>query len=432
MWCNPPALHTALSTDHGQKNIRRSLNYFERMNSPALPQALAKLPANFQRSSKYCSAPQCVFSHTNPGQPARTSQGASHCTFCARNLAGLLAIETAEGGRSVVQRALEIFARKDTGVLRKAWDRLSADFKEGQDSFEAWLKQEKAKQEGKRFEAKVMLDAQRNMLAEDPLLMRERQAMWEEDFVRIAQEAEQRDPLRHQSKKHAGDIVGAQGPTWVLQQPQWRCPHEDAAAHHSKEHCPLQHGYMCTQHAWQCDMNSTNKPPIPVCRVCTEGYRPTDNRPSGRLYFSKLLDLGADKDRLQVYLHDFDRWLAAQPADQRPEQEKWRWHDIPRDLHPQRKASIAKAQKEAEARKRAHNAAKMRRTEANKKTKNKQNSSSKSSASQLFEDESSSSVSPPTLRKLKASPLKDDKRSAKKVKKDKTKAKDCEDVTSYA
>jgi hypothetical protein len=79
---------------------------FERMASPALEAALAKLPADFQMTGKYCIAPDCIFSCAEVGKRMRTSGDKKYCLFCSRGPQGRLTAEKSGTGLEALRRCL--------------------------------------------------------------------------------------------------------------------------------------------------------------------------------------------------------------------------------------------------------------------------------------------------------------------------------------
>eukprot|EP00435_Cladocopium_sp_Y103_P037662 s3697_g10.t1 len=350
MWCDSTKLQAALATAAGRGRIQGSLNAFERLSSAALPLAVAKLPATFHRSSQFCTAPGCVFSQARPGEPAQT-QGALHCTWCARDAGGQLAAESTAAGCVALQTALNCFSRKATDVLQVAWRRLSTEFTGGCETFEVW--------EREKVAAKRRPREQRRMLAADPLLQRERAGMWAEDFQRLKEEPPAPRSL------NAGDVLRADGPHWVLCKPAWRCFHQfflDTPTHQEK-FCPLKAGLMCGSHEWKCEMNSRQTPSPPVCRICAHGFAESDRQPAYYDISRAGQQFAASASECLAAFHaNFDAWLAAQPPAKQESCEKLRWLSVPRAVQET-------AQREAAAAKRAAAAAKRQATEANRDAK---------------------------------------------------------------
>ena len=341
MWCDASALQAAQATSDGRGSIHRQLNTFERLASPALAQALAKLPAAFQRSCQYCTAPQCMFGHSRPGGPAQTPAGVTHCIFCARDATGQLVAEGTKAGRRALNLALHAFADKGTtaAVLDNAWGRLSEDFKEGCISFQALCQhrtakqkaehnrqkaERKAKRKAEREVAKARLEARRRRADQKQAAERERQA-------RLAgwQDAGSSDRPRQ-----PGDILRIQGKHYILKQPPWACGHQRQFGAHAIEDCPLNEGHMCPHHYWKCPRATTRKPSPPSCRICVEGFRPTDRQPEYTDQCPPFRHLQRDEERLEAYLADHDLWCAAQPEDRRSQAQEHRWQTVPSQLWP--------------------------------------------------------------------------------------------------
>lgn len=298
LWCDPAKLEDALASETGRQRLRQGLNAFERRGGEALALARAKLPADFQGGQELCTALGCCFSRTAPGRAAQTNEKGT-CSFCTFTHKGNLVAEVSDFSRRNLQQSLGAFAQKHPGVLQKAWQRLSADFKQGCEHFAAWKAQHQA-------EKRHLHREQQAMAAEDHrqrrVLQRENQAMWLEDFKR-AQRC-------HPEAEHDGGKLGAKGPYWILKMPRPTCghPHDDPTA-------------------WRSEMNTARPPPCPPCRICTHGYRATDPRPIyGSHYFppgvhdSALVWNSKPEEEKQAYLkyqRDLDFWEEAQPKEDR-------------------------------------------------------------------------------------------------------------------
>lgn len=336
MWCDASALQTAQATARGQQCINRSLNAFDRLASPALAQALARLPVAFKHSSKYCAAPQCVFSHSNPGQPARTQPGAAHCIFCAQNAAGQLAAEEAEAGRQTLNRSLSFFAGKQTfaTVLDKAWERLSEDFREGCSSFQARTAKQKADRERQKTERESRRAAEREKAKANLEAQQRKEQQRRLERERQARLAGWQDAGSSDRPRQPGDILRIQGKHYILKQPPWACGHQRQFGAHAIEDCPLNEGHMCPHHDWKCSRATTRKPSPPSCRICVEGFRPTDRQPEYTDQCPPFRHLQRDEERLEAYLADHDVWCTTQPEDRRSQAQEHRWQTVPSQLWP--------------------------------------------------------------------------------------------------
>ena len=123
MWCNREKFSKALATSAGRARIHTALNQLQRAASPALNDALQKLPPDFVRKNKYCTSPGCCFSRGAPGKPAQVDHGAN-CSFCTFE-GGRLAAESSPSGRANLWNSLAIFLKKNKHVLSKASARIS-------------------------------------------------------------------------------------------------------------------------------------------------------------------------------------------------------------------------------------------------------------------------------------------------------------------
>lgn len=350
MWCSATSLPQALETDQGQRTIRRALNEFERLGSPALQPALAKLPASFQRTARQCLGPNCVFSRIKPGQPARAPEGGTRCILCDRGPDGRLLAETTEAGRKALECLISEFLNnygKYRIVWDQAWARLSEECKEGCADIVEWSFRQRDKHEAARRETKVTLHSQRRMLAADPLLQRERLGMWAEDFHRARREQSD-DKSTQPLDAPVGHALLAHGAEWVLRKPAWTCTHQARFSRcpNDGKDCPLKSGYMCGSHWWTCPMNSAEPPALPMCRVCTEGFRASDTQPLYGELCQTVRHLPTDEARLAAYLADFDLWMAKQPDRARAELCRWfdvPWKQLPPEVQESRRAETPAA-----------------------------------------------------------------------------------------
>ena len=365
MWCAATSLPQALETAQGQRTFRRALNEFERLDSPALQPALAKLPASFQRAAYRCLGPNCVFSHTEPGQPAHAPGGGTRCILCDRGPDGRLLAETTEAGRKALERLISEFTNnygKYRIVWDQAWARLSEECKEGCSDIIEWSCPQSDKHEAARWQAKDTLHSQRRMLAADPLLQRERLGMWAEDFHRVRREQNDEWEKSKQTPapdRPAGHALHARGARWVLRKPDWTCTHQAwfSRCPINRKDCPLKSGYMCDSHTWTCLMNSAKPPALPMCRICTEGFQASDTQPLYEELCRTVKHLPTDAARLAAYLANFDLWVAKQPDRARAELCRWRqvpWKQLPPEVQESRRAEtpaarVKRQREEAEA-----------------------------------------------------------------------------------
>ena len=169
LWCDPAKLQAALGTEAGRQRIHQALDAFQRLQCEALALALAKLPVDFSRAQKLCIAPGCCFSRAAPGRAARVTDDQQTCAFCTFTHEGTLLAETTGHGHRNLQQSLGVFAQRNQGVLQQAWMRLSADFRQGSENFQAWRVQHQQEQARMYRERQAILE-------------REKAAMGKEDF----------------------------------------------------------------------------------------------------------------------------------------------------------------------------------------------------------------------------------------------------------
>ena len=285
LWCDPAKLQAALESEAGRQRIRQSLNAFQRLQCEALALALAKLPADFQRSHKLCIAPGCCFSRAAPGRAARVEGNQETCAFCTFTYEGILVAETTGYGHRNLQQSLGVFAQRNQEVLQQAWGRLSADFRHGSENFQAWRVHHQEEQARMYRERQAILE-------------RERTAMGKEDFKNASKIILPQGGV--------GDRMLAHGPYWCLNMPRQTCAHprEDRTI-------------------WKCEMNAEVAPPCPPCRICEHGYSETDDKPEfGSHYMPAGNALSAltweskpeeEKQAWYKYQRDLDLWEEAQP-----------------------------------------------------------------------------------------------------------------------
>ena len=214
VWCDPEKLQSALSRDAGKGQLRRALNKFGRMTSPALEAALAKLPADFQMTGKYCIAPDCIFSCAEVGKRMRTSGGKKYCLLCSFGPTGRLTAEKSGTGLETLRRCLSSYEASDPHVLEAAWARLSDDFKEGCEDFAALRHKRAAGQSAASRQAAAQLRMER-AANEIP-----------DDFYQKLKPLRPRlIALGLKIGDEPGDVLEAAGNNLKLQKPPWNCWH---------------------------------------------------------------------------------------------------------------------------------------------------------------------------------------------------------------
>ena len=294
MWCDDGKLNKALLNPKGIEAVNRALNRFQRLASPALAKAAAKLPANFQRQRKYCVAPDCCFSRAHPGTAARVDAGDATCGFCTFGEDGVLLAEDTAGGLRNLRASLALFARNSPDTLEKAWGRLSTSFKEGCGHYMDYRRQH-------RLEQRAHCRERQRMLACDPLLQRERAAMAREDYLRL--EGKMLGPSYPRRPK-PGDKRECRKGFWILQMPPPPCCHD--VGRDGPE--------------WRCIVNSTSVAPCPPfdCRICKQGYKAKDPRPVWEKYWQ---DTGLFEDpsparnaAREAYSRDLAAWGMVRPG----------------------------------------------------------------------------------------------------------------------
>ena len=294
MWCSPEKLEKALATAGGRTAINRVLNQLQRARSPALPEALRKLPADFMRKCQYCTSPGCCCSRKTPGKPAQAEGNAAMCGFCNFE-GGRLVAEGLPGTRMNLWVSLAVFAKKDEAVLGKAWLRISDDMKRGCHNYMEWLRSGAAK--------KILRAAQKKA-------RKERNRMEKEDFQPSFDDRCRR-PCRQVPRPHRGHGITIQrssGPKWCLKPPQRTC-HHPARKYGAEQE-------------WRCPMNVTAPPPCPpaaICRVCTHGFRRHDPKPALEDYYGPDVPAGLfpephqEQEAQRKFARDMDLWEEMQP-----------------------------------------------------------------------------------------------------------------------
>ena len=294
MWCDEGKLEKALSNPQGVQYVNRALNRLQRLASPALAVAEAKLPAGFQRKHQYCLAPGCCFSRAQPGRAAQVDAGNATCGFCTFDEDGILVAEDSAGGMRNLRASLAVFARNSPDTLEKAWGRLSTIFQEGCGHYMDYRRQH-------RSEQKALCRERRRMLACDPLLQRGRAAMGQEDYLRL--EGKVLGPSYPRRPK-PGDKRACRKGLWILQMPPPPCRHDVG-----------QDGPE-----WKRIVNSTSVAPCPPfdCRICKRGYRAHDPRPAWDKYWKEtgLFEepSPARNAAWEAYSRDLAAWEMAQPG----------------------------------------------------------------------------------------------------------------------
>ena len=293
MWRDPAKLEKALSHAQGIQQVNRALNCFQRLGSPALAQAQAKLPGTFQRKQKYCLASGCCFSRAKPGKAAQVDAQVATCGFCTFGEDGVLVAEGNAGDLQNLRASLAMFARNSPETLEKAWPRLSASFKEGCEHYVDYCRQHRA-------ERKTLYRERQAMLAWDPLLQRERMAMGQEDYLRLDGVIWSSYPFRAKP----GAKTACRRGLWFLQKPPPLCCHPTGR----------------DGPEWTCPINAANVPACPAfeCRICKSGYRARDPKPDWGKYWPEMgLFAETDSDEwraaLRAYSRDLVMWEAAQP-----------------------------------------------------------------------------------------------------------------------
>ena len=294
MWCNPEKFGKALATSAGRARINKVVNQLQRAASPALNDALQKLPPDFVRKNKYCTSSGCCFSRRAPGKPARVEHGAT-CGFCTFE-GSRLAAEGSPSGRTNLWVSLAIFAKnnRDQHILDKAWQRVSHDMKRSCSNYMDWIRSSAATMLLKEIKDKTR---------------QEREAMWKEDFVAFSGSRWPYPAVPEPHRRQHITIVGSQGPEWLLKPPQRSCHHPVLK-------------YAATD-KWRCPMNATTVPPCPpeaICRICTTGFRPHDPRPALEDYYSADVPAGLfpephqEAEAQRRYARDMDIWEELQPC----------------------------------------------------------------------------------------------------------------------
>ena len=293
LWCTPAALAAAAAEGNTMKarRLHQDLNVFERLQSPVLPLAVARLPPHFARKHKVCKAPGCVFARKDSGTPARVNDNASgKCIFCDVDASGRL---VAESNPTQVPHLRESLASwQENGaqqVLQQAWSRLSMDFRWGCPTDEAW--------HGMKTQ-------------EESTRKKEKAAMWKEDWKRgrtLENRSRRRTFTLPSGRRVHGLLVGTE---WSMDRPEGTQKIKDGApvsgppcGHHLRD--------APRQPQWRCPVNSASVTPCPAwfCRVCAQGYRDGDPEPQECHFRSRSKSEG---ENLKAYLQACRAWQDVQ------------------------------------------------------------------------------------------------------------------------
>ena len=293
IWCTPTALQAAAAEGNTVKarRLQQDLNVFERLQSPALPLAVARLPPQFARKHKFCKAPGCVFARKDWGTPARVNDNASgKCIFCDVDASGRLLAESAPNQARHLRESLASWQEDGAQrVLQQAWSRLSEDFRWGCSTYENW---------------------QRTKTEEEDARKKEKAAMWKEDWKRgrtLAYHSRQRTFTLPSGRKARGWLAGTE---WSMDRPEGKQQVKDGVPVTGP---PCGHRLPDTlrQPEWRCPVNSASVAACPpwFCRVCAQGYRDGDPEPQECHFRSRSKSEG---ENFKTFWQAFLAWQEAQ------------------------------------------------------------------------------------------------------------------------
>ena len=321
IWCTPAALAAAAAEGNSLAagRLHKDLNAFERLQSPALPLAVARLPPHFARKHKVCKAPGCVFARTDWGTPARVNDNASgKCIFCDVDASGRLLAESAPPQARHLRESLATWHEAGAQrVLQQAWSRLSEDFRWGCSTYESW---------------------QRTRTEEENSRKKEKAAMWKEDWKRgrtLTNRSRRRTFTLPSGRRAHGLLAGTE---WSMDRPEGPQKFKDGVPITGP---PCGHRLPDTprQPDWRCPVNS---PSVSLClpwfcRVCAQGYRDGDPEPQ-ECHFRGSKSAG---ENLKSYLQARRAWQAVQTQFGKQKQDSEAATAEPEKKKPKRRQSAA-------------------------------------------------------------------------------------------
>eukprot|EP00435_Cladocopium_sp_Y103_P013110 s4726_g3.t1 len=204
------------------------------------------------------------------------------------------------GGSGKRPGCLAKFKHAAPDVLNTAWARLSEEFKNGCADLVSLQKKRSA--QSKILSRKKITDERAERL-ERKLLEAQGEGRFNEMVPKLA-------ALGLRIGHKPGEAINIVGNNFELQKPEWSCWHRDwfSQADHDQAACGLNEGYLCKIHPWLCPADATEKPLFPRCRICTDGFRSSDRKPSWYDYSPVDRRVAASEtDRLAAYNADFDR-----------------------------------------------------------------------------------------------------------------------------